>query len=639
MYCEFYGLTERPFNLTPDTDFLYPSRAHKEVLSHLLYGINSRRGFILVTGEVGAGKTTLCRVLLGQLDERIRVAFVLNSFLTEFELLRSINHDLGLPTKGRTKMDLLEDLNAYLLEENRRGNNVVIIIDEAQNLSFGVLEQIRMLSNLETEKEKLLQIVLVGQPELKAKLATKRLRQLSQRITVRYHLTPLTREDMRNYIYYRLQVAGSRGDIAFTSGALDEIYYLSGGVPRLINGLCDRALMVGYVRGARRITRSMVCRAGAEATGRRHPSAAFTSFLSTRFSAPRVAMATLLGIPFVGVAVLGAMFGTLPRVAQARRGTGGTRLAARPPIETPTVAQNHAPANTTQEAEAAVETATDETPAPSGTEASPTQETSTSSSSIARSIREGDSGSALGAPLGSVRATAPLRTRYSTPDIDFTPPAGNYTPATVIESSYSGLVEPLVQLLLHWNVEPALATKVRVDWLGHSEIDLAKIGHDCGVGVLQATCTFDELLEYNLPAVIAIAHDGSGTRYLAILSVKNDTATLYIKRKQAVVPLEAVREVYAGAATFVTSDAFVSRPPLKGEGGLSLDVRKLQDYLRSAKYFGSSPSGWYTAETQEAVLRFQTDHGITPTGIADGPTKLRLYALAPPDDAPRLKRE
>jgi putative secretion ATPase (PEP-CTERM system associated) len=644
MYCEFYGLKERPFNLTPDTDFLYPSRAHKEVLTHLLYGINSRRGFILVTGEVGAGKTTLCRVLLGQLDEHTRVAFVLNSFLTEFELLRSINHDLGLPTKGRTKMDLLDDLNTYLLEENRRGNNVVIIIDEAQNLSFGVLEQIRMLSNLETEKEKLLQIVLVGQPELKAKLASKRLRQLSQRITVRYHLTPLTREDMRNYIYYRLQVAGSRGDIVFTASALDEIYYLSGGVPRLINGLCDRALMVGYVRGAHRITRAMICRAGTEATGRRHPAAAFNSFLSTRFSMPRVAMATLLGIPFVGVAVLGAMYSTLPRVAEATRSPGRIQVAIRPPIGPPAIAPEASANDTALNPGTAVEplvpdasSSTDEGPAPDTPDA--TDDTAaTGSSSIARLIRDEGSGSALGSPLGSVRVTEPLRTTYSTPDIDFTPPARNYTPATVIASSYTSLVEPLVQLLLHWGVEPAVTTRVRRDWLGRSEIDLGQIAGTCDVGAVRVACSFDALLAYDLPAVIEVRDDGSDTRYIVLFSIKNDTATIYIKRKQVVIPLETVRELYAGAATFVTSDTFVNRAPLNGEGGLSLDVRKLQDYLRGLKYLGESPTGWYTADTRAAVLHFQTDHAIKPTGIADGQTKLLLYALAPPDGIPRLRR-
>ena len=159
------------------------------------------------------------------------------------------------------------------------------------------------------------------------------------------------------------------------------------------------------------------------------------------------------------------------------------------------------------------------------------------------------------------------------------------------------------------------------------------------MGAVRVACSFDALLDYNLPAVIELDHDGSGTRYMALFSVKNDTATVYIKRKRIIIPLETARELYAGTATFVTSDTFVNRAALNGNAGLSLEVRKLQDYLRTLKYFAGSPSGWYTAETQAAVVRFQSDNAIEPTGIADGQTKLRLYTLAPPDGTPRLKRE
>ncbi|MBN1916327.1 MAG: AAA family ATPase [Verrucomicrobia bacterium] len=626
MYREFYGLTERPFNLTPDTSFLYPSRAHREVLIHLLYGINSRCGFILVTGEVGAGKTTLCRVLLGQLDAKTKVAFVLNSSLSEFELLRAINEDFGLSTNGRTKMDLLNDLNKFLLEENRLGNNVVIIVDEAQNLSFGVLEQIRMLSNLETEKEKLLQIVLVGQPELRSKLASQRLRQLSQRITVRYHLTPLNREDMRNYVYYRLKIAGSRNDIVFTRSALDEIYYLTGGVPRLINGLCDRALMVGYVKGSRRITRAMICRAASEATGRRNLFSGWRSFFSKRMSLPRVAMALLLTVPFSAVAFLALSRTAVDRYGQqaerrlALARTGGAPRLTPPvqPVERATV-QPGPPRETTRQP---VETG----PVPEG------------ASSIIAAIRDNGVGSALGSPLGSARATTPLRTEFAKPDIDFRAPAGNYTAATIAEASYSSPVEPLVQLLLHWKVEPAAAARVRAEWLGRSEIDIDAVVAACHMGGARVGCSFDELIALNLPAVLEIQHGGSGPHYISLFSTAGDTATIYVRSKQAIVPLDSVRELYAGTAVFVTADRFVNKTRLTGETGLSLDVRKLQDYLKELKYFDGNPTGWYTDDTLAAVRGFQVDSKLTPTGEADAATKLRLYALAKVGDIPRLKR-
>jgi general secretion pathway protein A len=626
MYCEFFGLSERPFNLTPDTGFLYPSKAHKEVLTHLLYGVNSRCGFILVTGEVGAGKTTLCRVLLNQLDENTKVAFVLNSFLTEFELLRAINQDFGLPSKGRTKMDLLDDLNAFLLKQNRHGHNVAIIVDEAQNLSFAVLEQIRMLSNLETEKEKLLQIVLVGQPELRRKLASTRLRQLSQRITVRYHLTPLSREDVRSYIYYRLKVAGSHGDVVFTRAALDEIAYVSGGVPRLVNVVADRALMVGYVRGSHRITRAMVCQAARETTGQRRSGGLLGTFFSMRLSVPRVAMALLWAIPFAAVAVLGTIGSARARIAQIE--DGRTLALAAQRSDRPQVAMQ-APESTLEMTPEVTPDVTPEAPVERRTE---------SASSIARVVREEGGGAALGAPLSSLRATTPLRTTYVKPDIDFTPPAKNFTPATVAAASYSSFVEPVVQLLLYWKVPAPVAVRVRSDWAGRSDVDLAEIARACRLGAAQQACSFDELLEWDLPAVIAIKHEDGTPHYITLLSVKDDTATVYIKSKRVVVFLSAVRELYDGTAIFFASDTFVNSVRLDDKIGLSLDVRKLQDYLKALKYFGGSPSGWYAPDTQAAVLQFQSDYAIKPTGVADAATKLRLYTLAPPEGIPHLKQ-
>ena len=613
MYRDFYGLRERPFNLTPDTSFLYPSRVHKEVLTHLLYGINSRCGFILITGEVGAGKTTLCRVLLNQLDEQTKVAFVLNSFLTECGLLRAINQDFGLATGGRAKMDLLNELNAYLLEQNRLGHNVVIVIDEAQNLSAPVLEQIRMLSNLETEKEKLLQIVLVGQPELRRKLASRRLRQLNQRITVRYHLTPLGRGDVRNYIYYRLKVAGARNGVVFTRAALDEVFYLSGGVPRLINVLCDRALMVGFAKSSHRITRAMVCRAASETTGQRRTEATVGSFFSMRLSLPRVAMAMLWMIPFITVGILGAIGNARGRTA---------RLTGPAAIAHAATAQEGAP----QQAAAY------EAPAPDGERAPE------GSSSLARAMREGSAGSTLGAPLSSIHSTKPLRKSYAKPNIDFTPPAQNFTPATVADASFSSVVEPMVQLLLHWKVETSVVTQIRREWLGRSEINLAEIARAAGMGVARQTCSFDELVGYNLPAVIAIKHDGSRPHYITLLSIKGDVATVCIRSKQVVVELSTVRELYDGEAILFASDTFVSAKQLNEKTGLDLDVRKLQDYLRTLGYFPGSPTGWFTAETKTAVLGFQSDHSIAPTGVADNATKFRLYALVPPEGIPQLIR-
>jgi Type II secretory pathway, component ExeA (predicted ATPase) len=247
MYRQFFGLKEKPFNITSDPNFLYLSRVHKEAFANLVYGIKERKGFLEITGEIGAGKTTLCRALLSHLDANTKSAFIFNSTLPEIQLFQTILEDFGVSVGKRTKASLLQQFNAFLLEELAKNNNVVLIIDEAQNLKTSILEELRILSNLETEKEKLFQLVLVGQPELREKLNAPNLKQLRQRIGIRFHVTALPSDEMGEYIYHRLKVAGSAGDIVFSYYALDMIYKYSGGIPRLINTVCDKALLSAYV--------------------------------------------------------------------------------------------------------------------------------------------------------------------------------------------------------------------------------------------------------------------------------------------------------------------------------------------------------------------------------------------------------
>ncbi|MCG6879940.1 MAG: AAA family ATPase, partial [Deltaproteobacteria bacterium] len=225
MYKTFFGFKEHPFNLTPDPRYLYLSRYHREALDHLLYGINQRKGFIAITGGVGTGKTTLCRALLDHLDENTKSALIFSSFVSHMEILKSIAHEFGipLPVETESKNALLDAINHFLLGVFREGGNALLLIDEAQNLSRTVLEQIRMLSNLETEKDKLIQIVLVGQSELKEVLSAHSLRQLDDRITVRYHLKPLDQKDVQGYVEHRLVVAGGKGDVKFSDGAFKRI--------------------------------------------------------------------------------------------------------------------------------------------------------------------------------------------------------------------------------------------------------------------------------------------------------------------------------------------------------------------------------------------------------------------------------
>ncbi|MDD5557113.1 MAG: AAA family ATPase [bacterium] len=258
MYLDYFGFTRHPFNLTADPAFLFPSPQHREALSFLWYGIRERKGFLAITGEVGTGKTTLCRALLSRLDDTVRTAFILNSNLTEYQLLHAITEDFGLRVPARNRINLLRALNAFLLDQSGLGNNAVLIIDEAQNLTPAQLEQVRLLSNLETAEEKLLQIVLVGQPQLRKKLAAKDLTQLRQRIAIRFHLGPLAPGEAAAYIAHRLRVAG--GDVRglFEERAVDIIHDYSGGVPRLINMVCDKALLACFALGERAVTRRIV---------------------------------------------------------------------------------------------------------------------------------------------------------------------------------------------------------------------------------------------------------------------------------------------------------------------------------------------------------------------------------------------
>lgn len=255
MYETFFGFKEKPFTLTPDPKYFYPSRAHREAVDHLLYGIREREGFIVITGGVGTGKTTLCRAMLLQLEPETITAVILNPILSEDELLRAILLDFGLTAAGATKHDLIAELNEFLLETIVAGRRAVLIIDEAQNLSHALLEQIRLLSNLETERDKLIQIVLVGQAGLLKQLASPELEQLNQRVSVRYHLNALSFQETCQYIYHRLMVAGGTAGVSMSAGALQAIHHFSHGVPRLINLAADRALLQSFADGSREVSR------------------------------------------------------------------------------------------------------------------------------------------------------------------------------------------------------------------------------------------------------------------------------------------------------------------------------------------------------------------------------------------------
>ncbi|HXX47652.1 MAG TPA: AAA family ATPase [Myxococcota bacterium] len=332
MYLGFYGLREKPFSLSPDPRYLFLSASHREALAHLLYGIEEGEGFIEVIGQVGTGKTTLCRTLLDRIGSDAEIAYIFNPSPSEVELLSAINREFGLPTAARTRTDLLEALNQFLVEKNASGRRVLLVIDEAQNLDPAVLEQVRLLSNLETDRAKLLQIVLIGQPELEENLSRSDLRQLRQRITVRWTLRPLSRTEVSEYLEHRLRVAGREDPRLFTPAALRALTRASRGIPRLINALADRALLAGYTEGCREIDARLVRRAARELP-------------ATELGGWRAATGLRRGIAAVLV-VLGVLVGLastafLPRTRAG--GGGGAAAAPAAPAESATAPVSSAP--------------------------------------------------------------------------------------------------------------------------------------------------------------------------------------------------------------------------------------------------------------------------------------------------------
>jgi general secretion pathway protein A len=269
MYAAFFGLKHEPFSIAPDPRYLFMSERHREALAHLLYGLKGGGGFVVLTGEIGAGKTTVCRCCLEQIPKRCNVAYIFNPKLTVLELLDTVCKEFGIPVPepgaaSRTVQDYTEPLNGYLLRTHAVGQNNILIVDEAQNLSADVLEQLRLLTNLETNARKLLQIVLIGQPELREMLARPDLEQLAQRVIARYHLGALSEAETSHYIRHRLAVAGFAGSGPFERAARQRVHEITRGVPRRINLLCDRALLGAYGQGRRRVTSAMVDQAASE---------------------------------------------------------------------------------------------------------------------------------------------------------------------------------------------------------------------------------------------------------------------------------------------------------------------------------------------------------------------------------------
>ncbi len=651
MYTAFYGLREKPFALSPDPRFLYLAGSHREALAHLLYGIEQGEGFISVTGEVGTGKTTLCRTLLERLDGDTELAFLFNPSRTALELLQSICAEFDLPAEGLGRRALMHQLNTFLVEQKRAGQRVLLIIDEAQTLSENTLEQVRLLSNLETSRDKLIQILLLGQPELDRKLDERGLRQLRQRISVRWKLDPLGANETRAYVRHRLAVSAGEPKDLFSEAALKEVHRRTGGIPRLVNQLCDRALLAGYAARAAQIGPRLIREAAREIPDARLPRERRLR------SEPEGRVASFfrpwMFVVLAGLLVGGALFAGLQ---VGRSGLSHTMIAALSKPEanrepTPQAGVSALPAVGASAPARAPGTPSPETagdlivvgPDGSGRER------------LARGVRAGETPSVveligylpgtvreeLVDPAATVRAENALRAKLA---------------AEKLEATETALSPGLLsQLLERRTANAALAEthEVVLGRFGRAVPAIAEAPRDAnalqrGFEARGLTATpfdggsFDLLRRLDHPFAIPLAATGpdasdGARRWLAIVGFRGDRARVAGLVPDQIVTVTAEDlEAHWLETGIVVWERYEPIPTLLAQEDEGQGVLWLQRGLAQLRYLDGDPSSLFDAATTAAVRRFQRDAGLVVDGVAGPLTQIALYAGLPRYPIPRL---
>jgi general secretion pathway protein A len=592
MYLTFFGLKEPPFNLTPDSRFFFLSRKHREALASLVYGIEERKGFIAITGEIGSGKTTLCRSLINELNpENTRIAVIFNSNLNELELLQNINEDLGIRADFTSNKDLIRELNEFLIRETNAGISVILIIDEAQNLSLQALEQIRMLGNLETETDKLIQIILLGQPELLDKLHMPEMEQLDQRISVRYHIRPLDKEEVSEYIQHRINVAQAQIEIEFTPQALKKIYEYSGGIPRKLNILCDRCLLDAYSKVSYTIDENIVKEAISEVKGEKdsppisRASRRSPSFLKTRD--------ILLLIPVFFLVISGGIY-------------LGFRLAAQNKTSSPIRSLN--------ESSESVPPDISNIPAdsvPSGESANLNKPTMTP----------------VEPEKTQVDSTPAKKTYYL---FDWQYDNDNICRVNNPDFAYPAAIISWLRL---WNIEVELDEFRSVDPSTVKKLDLTKTGKP-GLQKFMIGEDFPRALRYDSPFIL-ILKDPPEKLSHAILLIRAEGISFTIA--DPLWGMKTVKKSYLekhiSQCLMLYFDSLGLDKIRTGEG--SDRVRTLQTQLQKEEVFNGSLTGVFDEKTVRAVRNLQVKYRINATGYLDGETVF-LLSLNLSDARPRL---
>jgi general secretion pathway protein A len=579
MYSEFFRLTELPFSLTPDPRYLFMSDRHREGLAHLFYGIQQPGGFVQLTGEVGSGKTTLSRCLVRQLPPETDIALILNPRLTAFELLASVCDELGVPYPADTKSikALIDALNQRLLEAHAQGRRTVLVIDEAQNLHADVLEQVRLLTNLETSQQKLLQIILLGQPELLSMLKRKKLRQLAQRITARYHLLPLSRQESYAYVQHRLLVAG-RSEPLFTPGALREVYRLSGGIPRLINIICDRALLGAYALDKTVVTASIIRRASRETQG----VTSSRRWLRRTWTSAATAAASVI----VAAAILLAT----GSFSELRRSVGAVSAM----VGAPDGPSGQGTVETIRETKAAALPG-------AGTLAKTRQE----ETELLEAPKADPIVSGTAKPVQKVRLADVL---------------GNASLRGTNAASFRALASRL-------GIPPDRSN------LG------CKMGSEEGFECLFRVGNWTKLRQFDIPALLELTLPGGQRHRAALLELSAGTAALSIGGREYTFPLHEIDSVWDGSFILVWKFPFPARQISLGSRGK--DVVWLRQALDVLEGTSSRPdlSDLYDESLRKRVIAFQRERSLPQDGAVGNTTIVRLTLALMGPGAPSLTRQ
>ena len=592
MYNSFYGFKERPFQLVPNPAYLYLSRSHEEAMAHLVYAISQGDGFVAITGEVGTGKTTLCRAVLENLDERTEAAYIFNPKLDSLQLLKAINDEFGVASSGSNVKDLIDALNAFLIKKKMEGTKVVLIIDEAQNLNQDVLEQLRLLSNLETTTSKLIQILLVGQPELGEMLDSHELRQLGQRITLSCYLTALSPKETREYIEHRLQVASQKAEVRFTRGALRAIYRYSGGIPRLINISCDRALLTAYGLNRKKITGS-IARASIRELSARGDVKRLTLQRRRRLS---LSMGVVLGL-FVAVLYLASLFLIIHRSVDLKISS----LIESGEIERSKVTQK-------------VDSAKN-VPPERGAFAM-TQET--------RDLKQED---------GSAGPEVNPRPPYAPVAVS---DLGGALAETNRRSSRALAMKAVIEL---WAA--TTESSPRLNDMEDDQAFFKVAARQNGLLIQRVEGDLDLLIQLNLPAVMEFFLPGGGSpRYLTLAKAGEEDAVLLGGAAEEGIQVDREQIAsYWSSVAYVAWKDFLNLPATLSPQNSGDSVLTLKMFMHDLGYKELDITPTYDEKTARAIKQVQRRHGIVADGVVGPLTKIALYHEKTALKMPRLVEE